>query len=230
MEDRNVRFTILRTRPGEAEPPRFQSFDLSLEPGATVMDGLEAIRLGQDPGLLYRHSCHHASCGTCACRINGTERLACVTTVRELGTEEVVLEPLSGFPCVGDLVVDMTRLFRDMPMDWSCLRPSESRPGVPVAEGVGRYERLEDCIECGACVSACPVSRRDSAFLGPAGLAAANREARKTPQRAAALLEPARSGRGAPRCERALRCSRVCPTGVYPARHIQELLDTLKGR
>jgi succinate dehydrogenase / fumarate reductase iron-sulfur subunit len=227
MEGRNVRFTILRSRPGDAEPPRFQSFDLFLGPGATVMDGLEAIHAGPDPGLLYRHSCHHASCGTCACRINGTERLACVTTVRELGTEEVVLEPLEGFPCAGDLVVDMTRLFLAMPADWSCLRSSESRPGVPIAQGVGRYERFEDCIECGACISACPVSGRDDAFLGPAGLAAANREARKNPDRASTLLEPVGSKRGAPRCERALECSRVCPTGVYPARHIQELLNLL---
>ena len=37
------------------------------------------------------------------------------------------------------------------------------------------------------------------------------------------MLALAGTERGERRCERALLCSRVCPTGVYPARHIMEL-------
>ena len=36
--------------------------------------------------------------------------------------------------------------------------------------------RFEDCIECAACVSACPVSGSDASFKGPAALAALERE------------------------------------------------------
>jgi len=31
-------------------------------------------------------------------------------------------------------------------------------------------------------------------------------------------------------CERALNCSRVCPTGVYPARHIADLRRLLEKK
>jgi succinate dehydrogenase/fumarate reductase iron-sulfur protein len=229
MEERTVRFRILRYRPGVVDPPCFQIYKLSLGPRATVMDGLEALRLRQDPDLLYRHSCHHASCGTCACKINGTERLACVTNVWDLGSEEVVLEPLDGFTCTGDLVVDMTRLYRHMPPGRRHLRPSEWNLGAEVPDGFSRYERFENCIECGACVSSCPVSRENGSFLGPAGLAAIHMEAGENPGREDELLELAGSEQGAKRCERALRCSRVCPAEVYPARHIWELLRHLEA-
>ena len=43
---------------------------------------------------MYRHSCHHACCGTCAYKINGQEGLGCVTNMLELGTAEVVVEPM----------------------------------------------------------------------------------------------------------------------------------------
>jgi len=228
MDRHAVRFRILRSRPGRREPAWFESFPLELGPRATVLDGLEIIRREQDASLMYRHSCHHASCGTCACKINGTERLACVTPVRDLGTPEVVLEPLDGFPCLGDLVVDTTRLHRDMPADRSMLRASEIHAGAELPEGIRRRERFENCIECGACVSSCPVVREGGAsFRGPAGLAALNREAANRPERAPRLLEEAGREGGARRCDRALNCSRVCPTGVYPARHIQDLIRAL---
>jgi len=230
MGERPIRFRILRSRPGARLPARFQTYEVSLGPRATVLDGLESIRLRQDPDLLYRHSCHHASCGTCACRINGTERLACTTGVWELGTEEVVLEPLEGFPCTGDLVVDPSRLYASMPRDREHLRPSEWNAGAEAPEGVPRYERFESCIECGACVSACPVSRESGAFVGPAALAWIHAEVLAYPGRAGDLMPLADGEQGARRCERALRCSRVCPAGVYPARHIWELVRKLDGR
>ena len=35
--------------------------------------------------------------------------------------------------------------------------------------------RLEDCIECGLCLSACPVASTSHEYVGPAALAAAER-------------------------------------------------------
>jgi succinate dehydrogenase / fumarate reductase iron-sulfur subunit len=230
METRPIRFKIFRYRPGRTDPPRFQIFELSIGPQATVLDALEALRIEQDPSLLYRHSCHHSSCGTCACRINGIERLACVTRVRDLGGEEVVLEPLEGFERVGDLVVDMRPLYEEIPSGVSCHRESEWNPGASVPEGLARYERFENCIECGACLSACPVSGDRDAFLGPAALAAISREIEKGAGHAAALLDLAGSDRGVWRCERAMVCSKVCPVEVYPARHIHELRLRLKRK
>lgn len=228
MRQENVRVKILRFKPGAVDPPRYQTFELSLAPGATVLDALEAIRNRHDPSLLYRHSCHHASCGTCACKVNGTERLACITPVHEFKGSEIVLEPLDGFPCEGDLVVDVRGFHKEIPQGLSYHRPSELNSGTALPEGVAQYTRFESCIECGACVSACPAYNADGDFMGPATLAAVHREVVKKPDQSSALLELAGSERGVERCERALNCSRVCPSEVYPARHIHDLQKALR--
>ena len=101
-------------------------------------------------------------------------------------------------------------------------RGGRGRGGRPDT-GFSTARQFEDCIECGACVSACPVDKAQPGFMGPAALAAANAQRRKHPADEPALLALAGSERGEARCERALRCSQVCPTGVYPARHIMEL-------
>jgi succinate dehydrogenase / fumarate reductase iron-sulfur subunit len=64
--------------------------------------------------------------------------------------------------------------------------------------------------------------------MGPAALAALHNEISKNTPAADDLLRIAGSERGERWCERALACSRVCPTGVYPARHIADLRRKLK--
>jgi succinate dehydrogenase / fumarate reductase iron-sulfur subunit len=222
MSAATVTFKIFRYSPEDPGSERFEEVSLSVERATTVLDVLEKLR-GKDPSLMYRHSCHHGSCGTCACRINGRERLACLTRVLDLDAAVVTLEPLRKFGKLGDLVVDSADFFREMPVHWQTLRPSEANPEAASPPELSGYVRLENCIECGACVSACPVEE----FLGPAVLAGLNRERINRPAGENQLIELAGGERGARRCERALECSRVCPTAVYPARHIQELRNKL---
>ncbi|HPE90313.1 MAG TPA: 4Fe-4S dicluster domain-containing protein, partial [Spirochaetales bacterium] len=84
--------------------------------------------------------------------------------------------------------------------------------------------RFEACIECGLCVSACPVA---VPFIGPAALAAVNREREKRPELAAAMLAVAAAPDGVGPCGRHLACSRVCPQSVFPGKHIQLLRNAL---
>ena len=217
---------VLRSAPASDahdSTPRFQDFEVEVEPDATVLDALELVRAERDPGLAYRHSCHHASCGTCGCRVNGVERLTCVTRLADLGAEVVTVEPLRGFRCEGDLVVDPGPLFRAMPERWSVLREAEG----------GRDERttrLEDCIECGLCVSACPIAGTDDRYVGPAALAAAQRMLEE-PRGAdpAELLSWADEPDGVWRCHAAFECSEACPSNVNPAARIMALRGMLVG-
>ncbi len=196
----------------------------------TVLDCLEKIRLEQDSTLMYRHSCHHSSCGTCACRINGEEKLACITRVHELNVDEINLAPLKGFTQKGDLVVEMEKFFKDFSEHWSYLKGVETMKSTRMLHGIQGFTRFEDCIECGACVSACPVHHKNKAFIGPAVLSAIHSEIKKTPQKEKRLLLQAGKKHGLNLCESALICSRVCPTGVYPARHISDLRRLLAGK
>jgi succinate dehydrogenase / fumarate reductase iron-sulfur subunit len=230
MSIKKVIFKIQRYKPGHIDPPRFQEFTIEVDPVTSVLDGLEKIRLEQDKTLMYRRSCHHSSCGTCACKINGIERLTCITKIHELEGDTITLNPLEGFKPIGDLVVDMNRFYDDISEDWSYLKKIEKVASAALPAGIDYFTRFENCIECGACVSACPVSHENTTFMGPAVLAAINCELKKTPQSAQDLTAVAGSKRGQHLCERALNCSRVCPTRVYPARHIADLRRLINSK
>jgi len=221
-----ITLQILRYKPGHIDPPRYQEFSLEADPDMRVLDALELIRLRQDSTLMYRHSCHHSSCGTCACKINGRERLTCATKIKELG-DTITIAPLDGFNVCGDLVVDMSPFYNDISEDWRYLKKSENGKTTLLPAGVKEYERFENCIECGACISACPVTHKNTGFIGPAVLAALSNELKKSPHKSEGLLKIAGNENGERLCERALNCSRVCPTGVYPARHIADLRKLL---
>ena len=166
MQQKQITFRILRYKPGVIDPSRFQEFELIVDENTTVLDGLEKIRLAQDATLMYRHSCHHSSCGTCACKINGQARLACITRVLALNSSAVVLEPLDGFRCLGDLVVDMRYLFKNIARHWSYVREAENLESVIRPDGIDSFTRFENCIECGACVAACPVIGKTPTLWG----------------------------------------------------------------
>ncbi len=227
---KTVTIRILRYKPNRIDPPRYQDFSLQVEADLSVLDALEKIRLEQDNSLMYRHCCHHSSCGTCACRINGKERLTCITRIADLAEDTITLTPLAGFKPVGDLVVDVTRFYQDFSEDWSYIKRSEGTKSNRRPAGIKHFTRFENCIECGACVSACPVTHSNSTFLGPAVLSAVNNELKKSPQKSEDLLSIAGGKRGERLCEKAVNCSRVCPSKVYPARHIADLRRLLKER
>jgi succinate dehydrogenase / fumarate reductase iron-sulfur subunit len=222
-----VRLSISRYLPGRVDPPRFQAFELEVSRATTVLEALEKIRLEQDPSLLYRRSCHHSACGTCALKVNGRECLACITTFEDLDRSELKLEPLDGFERLGDLVVDIAPLFDHICEQWDLLRPIAGSADQAGRMTEDRRARFEDCIECAACVSACPVAGPEAFFKGPAALAALERELQKDSSGAGRLLQLAAGPAGAEGCQRALQCSRVCPTGVYPAKSIHDLLKRL---
>ena len=223
MRVKTVEFRILRFKPDRIDPPRFESYSVTAGPMTTVLDGLEEIRLKKDATLMYRHCCHHASCGTCACTINGKPALACTTRIADLQTETVVLEPLAHLDCLGDLAVDMRSFYQEMDSEWTNIRICETSAPERTPDGVAGLMRLENCIECGCCAAGCPVTPESREFMGPAVLAALNNEIRNQPAEREKLLQMAADRRGVVMCRRHLVCSRVCPSKVYPARHIADL-------
>src|SRR5512141_2532175 len=111
-----VTFKISRRKAGE--PPQLQNFLLEVDPDEYVLDGVERVWAFHDRSLMFRHACHHSTCGACGMRVNGVEKLTCITpvssVVKDGGTMRV--EPLRNFPIVGDLAVDMGNFYRRMEM------------------------------------------------------------------------------------------------------------------
>jgi succinate dehydrogenase / fumarate reductase iron-sulfur subunit len=228
MTEQQVQFKVYRYKQGQAAPA-YQTFDLTVNEDTTVLVALQDIRRDQDPSLVLRHSCHHASCGTCGMRINGQDQLACVVKVLDLGTPTVLVEPLENLPLVSDLVVDMGGFYeRYTTPGMNYLRESEFLPGTYKPDGIDKWRRYENCLECGICVSACPVAGSDDQYLGPAAMAAAWRVvAEPRDGDPAFALDWVDHEHGCWRCHVAFECSRACPSDVDPAGGIMSLRGEL---
>lgn len=231
MTEQTIQFKVLRYKQGQAAPT-YQTFDVTVNDDTTVLVALQDIRRDQDPTLTLRHSCHHASCGTCGMKVNGQEVLSCVVKVLELGTATVLVEPLDNLPLVSDLVVDMNGFYeRYTTPEMPYLRQSEFMPEAGLPEGIAHYQRYENCLECGICVSACPVAGSDPFYLGPAAMAAARRvveEPRGSDPDFA--LDWVDNEHGCWRCHVAYECSEACPSDVDPAGLIMALRGDLTRR
>ena len=188
------------------------------------------IKIHLDQTLAIRHSCFHASCGTCGVRVNGREALACVTSLADLDAGQVTVEPMANFPVIADLVVDMTSFIDRFPSPHPATRGSESPSMAEAPSGIDGYERFEDCIECGLCLSACPVAATDDSYVGPAALAYAQRMLEE-PRGAniAPILEWADADNAAWRCHAAFECTEACPSNVRPAQRIMQLRRALNS-
>lgn len=218
----------------------FADFEVTWDESTTVLDALETIRGASDPGLRYRHSCHHGSCGTCGAIVNGREVLMCLTKLADLAPGPVTIEPLRSMDRVGDLAVDPSPLFASLPEGAGYLRKSEvGHRGPREDDPASPFLRFEACIECGLCVSACPAMAGEqgglpdggsgAAFVGPAALAMADRDREERPARQAASLAFAAGAGGVAACRKAFACSRVCPQGVAPGRRIENLRKGLEA-
>ena len=221
----NISLKIYRQK--EGEKPHYDEFKMEVDPDEYVLDAVERVWAFMDRTLCFRHACHHSTCGACGMRVNGVEKLTCITSIRDVTREGATLtiEPLRNFPIISDLTVDMGSLYSRMEAVGarSVLPVSEAEIEHPFAAWPaddGQYIRLSDCIECGLCISACPVVATTSGYLGPAVLAGAQANGLK---RNPELLKLVDCEDGVWRCHSAFECTAVCPSNVDPARRIMNL-------
>ena len=248
------RFRVYRYKRGDGGE-HFDEFEVPVGPHTTVLDALRWIQRHRDPSLALRHSCLHASCGTCGVQVDGREALGCVCSVRDHGAQ-ITVEPLANLPILTDLVVEMDDFFARFPHEHPIIRasgsPAEGDDAEAHLEGVhavalelpspvpihhhphhhhhraappgADFVRLEDCIECGLCLSACPVPATSHDYAGPAALAAAERllEEPRGVEREDVLAWASRP-EGVWRCHVGLECTRACPADAIPAERIMAL-------
>jgi succinate dehydrogenase/fumarate reductase iron-sulfur protein len=219
--------TLRVHRQKEGEAPHFDEFRMEVNPEEYVLDAVERVWAYHDRTICFRHACHHSTCGACGMRVNGVEKLTCITHIRDVTHEDGILkvEPLRNFPVVSDLAVDMGVFYRKMErVGARAVQPvPEAQIEKPPSEWEpedSQYIRLSDCLECGLCISACPVMATTPDYLGPAPLAAAQDNGIK---RRPELLSIVDHEDGVWRCHSAFECTAVCPSFVDPARRIMDL-------
>src|SRR5690606_24298942 len=173
-----VTFIIRRFDPELDSEPRWVDYDVELYSTDRVLDALHKIKWEVDGSLSFRRSCAHGICGSDAMRINGRNRLACKTLIKDLDiSQPIYVEAIKGLPLEKDLIVDMEPFFES----YRQIQPFLIASGKPEKEriqSVAQRETFDDtttCILCAACTSSCPVFWTDGQYFGPAAIVNAHR-------------------------------------------------------
>lgn len=223
-----IKLEIQRFNPETDSAPRFETFEVDVEPTDRLLLVLMEIKRRQDPTLAFRKSCAHGVCGSCAMVVNGKERLACKTLVKDVvgeGGTPIRLEPLRTLPVERDLMVDQTEFFGNYVKVKPFFINDETPPETERVQSPAEHKKIEDgtnCILCASCYSACPVLREGNAdFVGPAASVQAARfnddsRDRGFEERLPVLDTP----NGVWACENHFECTRVCPRGIKVTKHI----------
>ena len=223
-----ISLEVFRYRPEQEDEPTFQTYEVPYREDWVVLDALNYIKDQIDGTLTYRWSCRMGVCGSCGMMVNGEPKLTCAAFLRDYHPALIRVEPLSYFPVIRDLVINMEGFLDKLTEVKAWLVPKEEKP---VSEGehlqtpaeLAKYKDFSMCINCMLCYSACPVFGHHEEFLGPAVIALAQRynlDSRDggADERAEAIF----SHEGIWECTFVGDCSRVCPKNVDPAGAIQQ--------
>ncbi len=228
MATKTVRIKVKR-QDAPGEKAHWDEFDVAWAPRMNVLSALMEVR--KKPVTVggtkvappsWDSSCHEEVCGACTMIVNGRVRQACSALVDSIrkNDEPIVLEPMTKFPLVRDLVVDRSRMFADLKKVKAWIKldgTHELGPGPRQSpENQEEAYPLSRCMTCGCCLEACPQINDSSGFIG----AAAINQVRlmnlhpsgkmHASERIDALLEDdALTG-----CGKALNCVDVCPKEI----------------
>lgn len=233
----NILVKVQRYNPETDDKPYFQEFTVEVDPNERLLDALMKIKRFQDGSLGFRKSCAHGVCGSDAMRINGKDRLACKTLVKEVVENDgdtVTVEPLRYMEVQRDLIVDQSEFFE---------KYRSIKPYVINDEKVEHGERLQsqdermvfddttNCILCASCYSACPVLEENSDFIGPAAIAQAFRflaDSRDLgfKERFKILDAP----NSVWPCQNHFQCTKACPRSILITKRINSIKKMLNNQ
>lgn len=180
MAQKEIHFRI-RRQDGPEGNSYWEEFKMPYAPGHNVVSALMYLRehpvniKGEkvEP-VVWDSNCMEEVCGACSMLINDVPRQACAALIDDL-EQPIVLEPLTKFPLIRDLMVDRQEMFDALlkvkawvPIDgsWDIHRHA---PLISPGEQSIRY-LFSRCMTCGCCMEACPQFNKDSKFIGPAPL------------------------------------------------------------
>ncbi len=226
MADR-ITLEVARYRPENESKVSFQQFEVPCHKEWVVLDGLNYVKDQLDGTLSFRWSCRMGVCGSCGMNVNGEPKLTCATFLADYAPGPVRVEPMTNFPLIRDLVVEIGDFMRKL---------TEVKPWIvreeekPISEGEYRqtpseleeYKQFSMCINCLLCYAACPIYGLEPDFIGPAAIALAQRyNLDGRDQGASERLDILSQHDGIWGCTFVGECTKVCPKDVDPAGAIQ---------
>lgn len=225
--------SIYRYNPESDKAPYMQDFQYDTKgKDIMVLDVLEGLKK-QDNSLSYRRSCREGVCGSDGMNMNGKNGLACITPLSAVTHNHTLkLRPLTGFPVIRDLIVDMTQFYQQYEKIKPYLINDDTPPTTERLQSPAQREQLDglyECILCACCSSSCPSFWwNPDKFVGPAGLLQSYRflaDSRDTARKD--RLHDLQDPFSVYRCHSIQNCVSVCPKGLNPTRAINEIRHML---
>ena len=218
---------VRRFDPEVDSEPHWQEFVVQMSGTDRVLDALHKVKWEQDASLSFRRSCAHGVCGSDAMRINGRNRLACKTLLKDLDlSKPILVEAIKGLPLEKDLIVNMDPFFESFKMVQPFLiassKPEKERLQSPAERA--RFDDTTKCILCAACTSSCPVFWTDGQYFGPAAIVNAHRFIFDSRDEGAQVrLDILNDKEGVWRCRTTFNCTDACPRGIQVTQAIAEV-------
>ena len=198
--------------------PYWQCFTYDGPKHVTVSAVLDALNYTDDlldtdhkpaKRIRWECSCMQAVCGGCAMVINGVPALACATFADEIKGDDLVLEPLSKFPVVADLIVDRSIIYENLHHAKAYL---ESHAVNNKKHHEQQYS-VAKCLKCGLCLEVCPNYHPGANFFGAVFANESYQITSQSEDGASQLVKEYKEHFGAG-CSKALSCQTICPVGI----------------
>ena len=230
-----VTFKIARFIPETDEEPHYEEYTVEALPTDRVLTVLQKIKDEVDGTLTFRRSCAHGICGSDAMRINGRNRLACKTLIKDLNIKKpVVVEAIKGLPLEKDLVVDMEPFFqayRDVMPFLISEGHDPTKERLQTIEDRAVFDDTTKRILCACCTTSCPVFWSDGQYFGPQAIVGAHRFIFDSRDAGTDVrLDILNSKEGVWRCRTTFNCTDACPRGIEVTKAIQEVKRALMFR
>jgi succinate dehydrogenase / fumarate reductase iron-sulfur subunit len=222
-----VNLRVFRFNPEKDKKPHYDSFQLDAQPTDRVLDLLEYVKWHHDGTLSFRRSCAHGVCGSDAMRINGRNYLACKVLVKDLGTDNITVQPMLGLKVEKDLIVDMEPFFEHYRSVLPYLindEPPPNKERLQSPEERARFDDTTKCILCAACTTSCPSYWANDRYVGPAAIVNAHRFIFDSRDRSGGeRLRILNDQFGVYRCHTIFNCTEACPRDIQVTRAIGEV-------
>lgn len=182
-----------------------------------LLKALYDIKINIDSTLTFRCGCKSGVCGSCALKVNGVEKLACKTRIKDSD----LIEPMSNSNIIKDLIVDVSHETFLIKKTNSFI---EENIEIELSQkDIKIIDLQSNCILCNSCFSSCPVYDVNKDFLGPFALTRALRYINDKKNASRANIVSSIQSNGIWDCTLCSACTLVCPQGIDPKADIMQL-------
>lgn len=183
-----------------------KKYDIKKE--GNLLKTLLQIKTTKNNTLAYRSGCRSGVCGSCAVRVNGIEKLACKTTIKDGD----IVEPLKNSEVIRDLVVDLSCQQHSLSQAKANLEEKSDLPITTIDEK--SIDLQSTCILCNSCYSSCPIYEVNKDFIGPFALTRAFRYVNDKKELNIQTKIDAVQQNGIWDCTLCGNCNMVCPEHI----------------